>query len=46
MLEDWEFAYIAANGDYFDMENFIFNRSIVDYKDMSKNQLLEQVNQL
>lgn len=44
MLQDWEFAYIAANGDYYDMENFVFNRSAIDIKDMTKEQLLEQVN--
>ena len=42
MLEDWSFDYLAANGDYLDMLNFVLDRKF-NISDMSKEELMEAV---
>ena len=42
MLEDWEFDYIAANGDYLDIQNFIKGRKS-KISDMTRSQVLDMV---
>ena len=42
MLDDWSFDYLAANGDYLDMLNFVLDRKF-NISDMSKEELMEAV---
>ena len=42
MMEDWEFDYLAGNGDYFDIQNIIKDRSF-NVSKMNKDELMDWV---